>query len=207
MWHTKIKICGITTLEDALFAIACGADALGFVFYPQSPRFITLEAAAKIIEKLPPFVTICGLFVNATASEVNKAISTRISLLQFHGNETPDFCQQFDFPYIRAIQAQNEQILALAQKHYSQARALLVDSYDPKLYGGSGQGFDWLMIPNELRHKIILAGGLNPANVCKAIEQIQPFAVDVSSGVESQKGIKSHSKIKAFCTAVHTTYN
>lgn len=204
MSKTRIKICGITNLDDALYAIDCGADALGFVFYDKSPRFIDTLKAKQIINQLPPFVSCCGLFVNAAPQTIQAGIDANISLIQFHGDETATECEQFNFPYIRAIRAKDASTLINAQNAYSKARGLLIDSYNPNLYGGSGQTFDWSIIPSDMRQKIILAGGLTAENVQSAIAIVKPYAVDVSGGVESQKGIKCRQKIKAFCDAVHS---
>ncbi|WP_116964280.1 phosphoribosylanthranilate isomerase [Fastidiosibacter lacustris] len=206
MHRTKIKICGIRNLEDALFALECGVEGLGFVFYTKSPRFITINEAHKIIQKLPPFVTICGLFVNAMPDEIKTAIAAGISMIQFHGDEQLEFCNSFQFPYIRALRIEDRLTLNKAKQYYQNARAILLDAYDRNFYGGLGKTFDWSIIPNEMRNSIILAGGLTVENVTHAIAEIQPYAVDVSGGVESQKGIKSHAKIKAFCDAVKSTY-
>ncbi|WP_440651990.1 phosphoribosylanthranilate isomerase [Cysteiniphilum sp. 19S12-1] len=204
MPKTRIKICGITNLDDALYAIDCGADALGFVFYDKSPRFIDTLKAKQIISQLPPFVSCCGLFVNAPQQTIQAGIDANISLIQFHGDETTSECERFNFPYIRAIRAKDADTLINAQNTHPRARGLLIDSYDPNLYGGSGQTFDWSIIPSDMRQKIILAGGLTADNVQSAITTLQPYAVDVSGGVESQKGIKCRQKIKAFCDAVHS---
>ena len=205
MQQTQIKICGITNLDDALYAADCGADALGFVFYDKSPRFIEISKAKAIIAKLPPFISCCGLFVNAPAEDIQQAIDANINLIQFHGDETSTQCDAFNFPYIRAIRAKTPDTLITAQTVYSKARGLLIDSYDPTLYGGSGKTFDWSMIPENMRQRIILAGGLTAGNVQTAITMIKPYAIDVSGGVESQKGIKCHHKIKAFCNAVRSS--
>ncbi|WP_119328444.1 phosphoribosylanthranilate isomerase [Cysteiniphilum halobium] len=203
--HTaRIKVCGITNLDDALYAIDCGVDALGFVFYSKSPRFIDIPKAKQIISQLPPFVSCCGLFVNAKQQDIQAGIDANISLIQFHGDETATECDQFDFPYIRAIRAKDSDTLIHVQNAYPNARGLLIDSYSPTLYGGSGKTFDWSTIPNDMRQKIILAGGLTADNVHLAIEMIKPYAVDVSGGVESQKGIKCRQKVKAFCNAVRS---
>lgn len=204
MPKTRIKICGITNLDDALYAIDCGADALGFVFYDKSPRFIDIFKAKQIIHQLPPFVSCCGLFVNAKQQDIQAGIDANINLIQFHGDETTTECERFNFPYIRAVRAKDADILINAQNAHPKARGLLIDSYDPKLYGGSGQTFDWSIIPSDMRQKIILAGGLTADNVQLAIAMITPYAVDVSGGVESQKGIKCRQKIKAFCDAIHS---
>lgn len=201
--RVRVKICGITRLEDAQAAMAAGADALGFVFYPPSPRFITPEAAASLIRQLPPFVSCVGLVVNPSANDVQQLLQTvPLDLLQFHGEEADAFCEQFGKPWIKALAMKpGEDMLALASR-YPHARALLLDAWHPDLKGGTGQTFDWSRIPS-LPKPFILAGGLNPANVAEAIATTRPFAVDVSGGVEQSKGIKSASLIHSFIAAVN----
>lgn len=201
--RTRVKICGITRLEDAQAAMAAGADALGFVFYLPSPRFITPEAAASLIRQLPPFVSCVGLVVNPSANDVQQLLQTvPLDLLQFHGEETDAFCEQFGKPWIKALAMKpDEDMLALAGR-YPHARALLLDAWHPDLKGGTGHTFDWSRIPS-LPKPFILAGGLNSANVAEAIAATHPFAVDVSGGVEQSKGIKSASLINSFIAAVN----
>lgn len=205
----RIKICGIGSLQDAQQAVAAGAHALGFVFYPPSPRYIVPELAARIIADLPPFVTSTGLFVNEQSEVVSRIIEqTRLDLLQFHGDETAEFCQQFARPYIKAIRMQESTDLQIQAAEFSSARALLLDTYRPGLPGGTGVCFDWSLIPEPLRSRIILAGGLTPDNVRQAIQEIQPFGVDVSGGVETVKGKKDPAKVKRFCNeVVHANTN
>ncbi|MBY4675145.1 phosphoribosylanthranilate isomerase [Marinobacterium arenosum] len=203
MTRTRVKICGITRLDDAQAAIAAGADALGFVFYKPSPRYIAPDAAAQIIERLPPFVTTVGLFVNETAEQVARTLQlTGLDLLQFHGDESEAFCAGFERPYFKALRMKPElDVLALCQQ-YDSARAILLDAYRPGVPGGTGEAFDWARIPAEMPKSLILAGGLTPDNVRTAIEQVRPYAVDVSGGVEAAKGIKDQQKIEVFMQEV-----
>lgn len=197
--NTRVKVCGITRLEDALVAANAGADALGFVFYAPSPRAVEPAAVAQIIQQLPAFVTTTGLFVNATAGKIQATLEqTRLDLLQFHGDETPEFCESFGRPYIKALRMQpGVDIAALAQT-YTGARGILLDTYVQGVPGGTGQAFDWQNIPETLAKPLILAGGLDVDNVRQAIEQVCPWAVDVSGGVEMERGIKCAEKIRAF---------
>lgn len=199
----RSKICGITRIEDALLAIAAGADALGFVFYPQSPRAVTVAQAQSIIAALPPFVTTVGLFVNATRSELNELLSVLpLDLLQFHGDESPGDCAGYSRPYIKALRVKSGDDIALLAAPYAQASGILLDTYVPGIPGGTGAAFDWSLVPRHLSKPIILAGGLTVQNVFAAIEQVQPYAVDVSGGVEISKGIKDAAKIEDFLREV-----
>lgn len=201
--RTRVKICGLTDVEMAHVAVSHGADAIGLVFYPPSPRFIEIAAAAEIISSMPAFVTCVGLFVNADQQDVTKAIElTGIDLLQFHGNECPDYCAGFDFPYIKALRMKEDIDLLRERERYASARNLLLDTYIPGAPGGTGESFNWERIPQELAPEIILAGGLDPENVDSAIEAVKPYAVDVSGGVESSKGVKSAEKIEQFMRGV-----
>ncbi|UTW13266.1 phosphoribosylanthranilate isomerase [Marinobacterium rhizophilum] len=200
---TRIKICGITRLEDALAAIRFGAHALGFVFYAKSPRFVTPEVAAGIIADLPPFVTTTALFVDAPAEYVEQVVArTGVDLLQFHGSETAAFCRGFSRPYIKALRMKPGLDIAAVMQAYPEARGILLDAYRAGVPGGTGEAFDWDRIPESLRPQIILAGGLYPETIRSAIEQVNPFAVDVSGGVEAAKGIKDHNKLKQFIEEV-----
>ncbi|MFW1676310.1 phosphoribosylanthranilate isomerase [Pontibacter sp. JAM-7] len=202
--RTRIKICGITRLEDAYAAIDAGADALGFVFYPPSPRYIEPCKAAAIISQLPAFVTTTGLFVDEQASLIDQIImETRIGLIQFHGKETADFCGGFSKPYIKAMRMKPGLDIAAAANQFSAAQNLLLDAYQPGVPGGTGEVFDWQRIPADLAAKVILAGGLDCDNVADAILTVQPYAVDVSGGVEQGKGIKDAAKITAFVKEVN----
>jgi phosphoribosylanthranilate isomerase len=195
----RVKICGLTRPEDARAAIQAGADAIGLVFYPPSPRHVTLEQAEAIADLIPPFVTLTGLFVNAEASEVERVLDrVPIDLLQFHGDELPETCEVFRRPYIKALRVRPGLDLKAAHQAYQRARGLLLDTYRPGVPGGTGDTFDWSLIPKALAGQIILAGGLNPDNVAAAVQQVRPYAVDVSGGVEASKGIKDADKIKAF---------
>ncbi len=201
--RTRVKICGITNLQDAMLAVEQGADALGFVFYPPSPRSVSPGQASAIIGKLPPFVTTVGLFVNAQREEITgTAALAKIDLIQFHGDETADGCVACGRPWIKAIRMQADVDLTQAAQDYAQASALLLDAYRPGIPGGTGESFDWNRIPSGLSSKIILAGGLTPDNITEAICCSRPYAVDVSGGVEATKGIKNADKIERFMRGV-----
>jgi len=198
--RTRVKICGITRPDDALAAAVQGADAIGLVFYEKSPRHVELEQAVVICRQLPAFVTTVALFLDADQSLVNEVLSqVPIDLLQFHGAEDPAYCERFDRPYIKALGmgSLNQEGLISQSKAYKNARGLLLDSHAEGAAGGSGETFDWRSIP-ELNKPIILAGGLKVSNVADAVRQVHPWAVDVSSGVEADKGIKSVELISAF---------
>jgi len=200
---TAVKICGITRPEDALAAARAGAHAIGLVFYAKSPRYVTPARAAEIIRVLPPFVTTVGLFVNAQAEEVRAALTEApVGLLQFHGDETPEFCRQFKRPYVKAMRMKPGVNLLQYARDYHDAKALLLDNYVEDLHGGSGTAFDWSLIPRGLPLPVILSGGLTPENVMEAVRRVRPSAVDVSSGVESAKGIKDTQKVAAFIKGV-----
>lgn len=201
--RTRVKICGITRVEDAITAVDAGCDAIGLVFYEPSPRFVTIEQAAKIVEKLPPFVTAVGLFVNAEPSYVRQVLQhVRLGVLQFHGDESAQQCQQYEMPYMKAIRVTAETNLLQYAKDFKQAQALLLDAFIEGVPGGTGQVFDWNIIPKSLPIPLVLAGGLTPENVGPAIQQVNPYAVDVSGGVEIKKGIKDAAKIAAFMRGV-----
>jgi phosphoribosylanthranilate isomerase len=201
--RTRTKICGITRPEDGVFAAAQGADAIGLVFYPPSPRNVSAEQAREVMRVLPPFVTTVGLFVDAAESEVRAILNTvPLDLLQFHGNEEEAYCRSFGRPYYKAIRMAEGVDLAEQVARYPSATALLLDSYQSGVPGGTGHAFDWARIPAELDKPIILAGGLGPENVAEAIRLGRPYAVDVSSGVEAVKGIKDATKIIAFMRGV-----
>lgn len=202
--RTRIKICGITRQEDACCAALLGADALGFVFYPPSPRNVSAEQAAAIIAQLPAFVTSTALFVDAERREIDRVLTlTGIDLLQFHGNEDPVFCESFNRPYIKALRVRDDTDITAEIARYPSARGILLDAYVPGLPGGTGEMFDWQRIPADLKQRIVLAGGLQPGNVAAAIEQVRPLAVDVSGGVEATKGIKDGEKIRRFINEVN----
>jgi len=201
--RTRVKICGITSVDMAREAVKQGADAIGLVFYPPSPRCVSLQQATEIVASLPAFVTAVGLFVNEQADEINRIISkTRINLLQFHGNECPDYCASFDFPYIKAMRMSDDIDLFQQRSDYSRAQSLLLDTYRAGVPGGTGEAFDWDRIPEDLAGEIILAGGLEAENITRAIQRVKPYAVDVSGGVESSKGVKSPEKIRQFMQGV-----
>lgn len=201
--RTRVKICGITRVEDALAAVAHGCDAIGLVFYAGSPRHVTVERAAEIVAILPPFVHAVGLFVDATADEVHDVLRrVRLDLLQFHGEEPPAYCEAFGVPYIKAVRVREETNLLQYAADFSGARALLLDAYVEGVAGGTGQRFDWSLIPPALPKPIILAGGLDAGNVAEAIRQVRPYAVDVSGGVERENGIKDADRMAAFMLKV-----
>lgn len=203
---TRIKICGITQVEDALIAAKLGADAIGFVFYAPSPRAVSSNQAKKICEALPPFITTVGLFVNADLTEVNNVLAEiPLGLLQFHGEETADYCQQFNQPWLKALRVNQHTDINSLVTIYSKAQGILLDSYVSGTHGGTGTTFDWSLIPQDINIPLILAGGLNPTNVKEAIQTVKPYAVDVSGGVELKKGIKDPEKIKAFIKAVQSS--
>ncbi len=201
--RTRIKICGITRREDARKAVELGADAIGLVFYPPSPRAVTPQQAAEIVEQLPPFVTLVGLFVDATRDWVAEVLhALPLDLLQFHGEEAPAACTGHGLPWIKAIRMRESVDLEREMQHYGQASGLLLDSFKAGVPGGTGESFDWDRIPRELRSRIILAGGLTADNVEQAVRRIRPYAVDVSGGVEAAKGIKDADKMAAFIAGV-----
>lgn len=203
--RTRSKICGITRQEDGLEAARLGADAIGLVFYAKSPRAVNGKQAAEIVSVLPAFVTTVGLFVNPSPEEVEAVLAdVSLDLLQFHGDESPAFCNQFKRPYIKAIRMRDDIDLAAELARYSTGRGLLLDTYQPGVPGGTGESFDWQRVPKNLASKIILAGGLSANNVAEAIKQVQPYAVDVSGGVEANKGIKDAEKMAAFMGEVRS---
>jgi phosphoribosylanthranilate isomerase len=202
--RVRVKICGITSVQDALTAVKHGADAIGLVFYAPSSRNVSIAQAQEIARQIPAFVSVVGLFVNAEASFVNKVISqVKINLLQFHGDETPEACNQFSLPFIKAIRVKPDTNLIQCAIDFSAAKALLLDTYTEGLMGGTGHVFDWDLIPKQMAKPVILAGGLTADNVAQAIQKVQPYAVDVSGGVEMSKGIKDTDKIAAFMQQVY----
>lgn len=201
--RTRVKICGITRVEDALAAAKNGCDAIGLVFYRSSPRNIELQCAREIAAALPPFISIVGLFVDAAPSEVEAVLAEiRLDVLQFHGDESPEACRLYGMSYMKAIRVRKDTNLLQYATQYHDARALLLDAYLPGMAGGTGQVFDWGLVPPQLPLPVVLAGGLNPDNVAEAIRQVRPYAVDVSGGVEQTKGIKDAGKIAAFMRGV-----
>jgi len=200
--RTRIKICGITRAEDARAAAQAGADAIGLVFYPASPRFLSLEWARQLATGLPPFVSAVALFVNPAAAEVYTVLErVRPALLQFHGDEDPVFCAQFGVPYIKACRVKPGVDLLEYLRPYAGAAGWLLDSHVEE-YGGVGESFDWSLVPTERTRPLVLSGGLTRENVGEAIRRVRPWAVDVSSGVESSKGIKDAARIAAFIAEV-----
>lgn len=196
VYRTRVKICGITRPEDAVSAAAAGVDAIGLVFYPPSPRGVTIAQAAAIIEAVPPFVTKVALFVDAGRERVHEVLAAlSIDLLQFHGSETPEACGGFGRNYIKALRMRPGLNLQQAAGDYHAASGLLLDSYEKGVPGGTGHAFDWARIPAGLTKPVILAGGITPENVAEAIRTSHPYAIDVSSGVEINKGIKSADKM------------
>ena len=202
--RTRVKICGITRPEDGVVAAALGVDAIGLVFYPPSPRFVTVETAQQIVAALPPFITVVGLFMNADPAAVQTVIArTPLHLLQFHGDETPGYCVQFGRPYLKAVPMGAGAEVRDYEQRFASAAGLLLDSHGGHQMGGTGQGFDWTRIPAERDKPLILAGGLHPGNVAAAMRQVRPYAVDVSSGVETAKGIKDAELMRAFLRGVY----
>lgn len=205
MSRTRVKICGITNLKDALAAVRSGADALGFVFYEPSPRNIDIDSVAKIVRVLPPFITVVGLFVDPNPDFVRKVLErVPLSLIQFHGDEEPLFCGQFGLPYMKAIRMRPGINLHVSCQQFHDCAGLLLDAYVKGVPGGTGKTFDWDSIPKDLSKPVVLAGGLTPDNVAIAVQTVQPWAVDVSGGVEAEKGIKSASLIEAFLQGVRS---
>ena len=206
-FRTRVKICGITRVEDAISAVNAGADAIGLVFYAPSPRALTIAQAQQIVAAIPPFVSVVGLFVNALQTEIESVLSkVRLDILQFHGDESAQdceqICQQINLPYYKAIRVKADTNLLQCEAEFKSAKALLLDTYSETAVGGTGQVFDWNLIPNNLTKPVILAGGLTADNVALAIQQVRPYAVDVSGGVEQNKGIKDAAKIAAFMRGV-----
>lgn len=205
-YRIHVKICGITRPYDALLAAHYGADAIGLVFYAPSPRAVSIEQAQEIIQVLPPFITTVGLFVNATAEFVQHVLAQLpLDILQFHGEESPEYCQSFSRPYIKALRMKPGTDVNDFAQHHSTARAILLDTFVAGVQGGTGQTFDWKMIPKHCTKPLILAGGLTPENVTEAIRATRPYAVDVSGGVEKTKGIKDAHKISAFMKGITMT--
>jgi phosphoribosylanthranilate isomerase len=196
---TRVKICGITRVEDGLVAARAGADAIGLVFVAGSPRHVSLERAREIAHALPPFVATVALFVNPTVDEVEAVLNrVRPDFLQFHGEETPDFCRGFGVPWLKAFRVRPGVDLLQSAAPHGDARGWLLDAWSAAAHGGTGERFDWNLIPPDLPRPVVLAGGLTPANVAEAVRRVRPWAVDVSSGVEAEKGIKDAALIAAF---------
>jgi phosphoribosylanthranilate isomerase len=201
--RTRVKICGITRPEDAAAAAAHGADAIGLVFYRPSPRYVSLERARQIVSAAPPFVATVAVFVNPAREEVEAVIrECGVTLLQFHGDEPPDFCEGFSRPYIKAARIRPGLDLLKYLSPHTAARAWMLDAFHEDLWGGTGGAFDWGLVPRDAAKPVILSGGLTEANVADAVRRVRPYAVDVSTGVETTKGIKDAAKIAAFIGAV-----
>ncbi|MBC7787760.1 MAG: phosphoribosylanthranilate isomerase [Methylophilaceae bacterium] len=201
--RARVKICGITSVEDALSAVASGCDAIGLVFYAPSPRYVSQTKAAEIVSALPPFITVVGLFADASQDEI-KSILAKVNLdcLQFHGDETPEQCRVYGMHYMKAIRVKPTTNLLQYEVDFYDAKALLLDTFVEGLVGGTGLAFDWNLIPETLTKPIVLAGGLTADNVALAIKQAKPYAVDVSGGVEKSKGVKDPTKLAAFMQSV-----
>ncbi|MDD3760515.1 MAG: phosphoribosylanthranilate isomerase [Acidithiobacillus sp.] len=195
----RVKICGITTPDDARLAAAVGADAIGLVFYPPSPRNVTIVTAQQILAAVPPFVTRVGLFVNPQRAWVEEVLAAcALDMLQFHGDEEPEFCVGFQRPYLKVLRVSGQCDLRPWRDRYSTAQGLLLDKRDTQVFGGSGRSFTWWRLPQDLGMPLILAGGLQPDNVATAIDLARPYAVDVSSGVEISPGRKDRGKMEGF---------
>ncbi len=202
--RVRVKICGITRVEDALAAVNAGVDAIGLVFYAPSPRHVEVAQAIEIARQIPAFVTVVGLFVNAAPEYINEVVTkVGLDLLQFHGDETPQECAAYKLPFIKAIRVKSDTNLVQYAKEFSAAKALLLDTYTEGVAGGTGHVFDWNLIPTSIEKPVILAGGLSDQNVALAIQQVRPYAVDVSGGVEKAKGVKDAAKIAAFMQQVY----
>lgn len=203
MIRTRVKICGLTRLQDIDSCIENGVDAMGFVFVESSPRCVTIDQAKKLVAHVPPFIQTVGLFMNQSPAEVEQVISqVPLNLLQFHGEETPADCERYPLEYIKAIPMGDEIDASEYASRYKTAKGFLLDSHAVGQSGGSGDAFDWDKFPTNINKPLILAGGLSVDNVSRAVSQLRPFAVDVSSGVEAAKGIKDKAKIAAFIRGV-----
>ena len=195
----RVKICGITRIEDLHAACAAGADALGFVFYDKSPRHVSIDTAAALVRTLPPFVQSVGLFVDAEPATIKAVLaSVPLDLLQFHGDETPEQCAHAGRPFLKAVRVKADTDLLKYAADFEAARGLLLDAYVPGVPGGTGERFDWSLIPSDLPKPVVLSGGLDPGNVAEAVRRVRPWAVDVSSGVEASKGIKDALLVARF---------
>lgn len=204
----RSKICGITRIDDALAAAEAGADAIGLVFYDKSPRAVDVRQARVILDALPPFVTSVGLFVNASRCFVGEVLdAVPLDVLQFHGDESPEQCGGHGRPWFKALRVQPGMDLRAQAARYPGAQAILLDAFVPGVPGGTGERFDWSLIPSDLPKPLILAGGLTPDNVGEAIARVRPYGVDVSGGVEAAKGLKDVSKVSAFLQRVRLAGN
>ncbi len=202
--RTRVKICGFTQVEDAVAAAKLGVDAIGLVFYPPSPRNVSIEQAISIVNALPAFVTVVALFVDEQEAKIREVLGkVSVDCLQFHGDETADACRLYNKPYMKAIRMKPELDVMVIAEEYKDASALLLDAYHPGIKGGSGSQFDWDLIPKDCTLPVILAGGLQVDNATQAVQSVKPYALDVSSGVESSKGIKDVAKMAAFIQAIN----
>ena len=203
MRRTRVKICGITRPEQARMAARAGADAIGLMFYGPSPRYVTRARAQAVCAALPPLVSIVGVFVNPEPHEVEAAIEDLpVDLLQFHGEESPELCAKAGMPYMKAVRVRTRDDIVEAAACYTDARALLLDAHHDALWGGTGRQFDWSVVPDDVGRPIVLAGGLTPENVARAVRLVRPFAVDVSGGVESAPGQKDAQSMERFMKEV-----
>ena len=203
--QTRIKFCGMTNHQDVQRAIDLGIDALGFVFIEESPRYLTIQQAQELLEKVPPFVVKVGLFMNSASEHISDVVkNVRLDLLQFHGDEDEEFCLQFQYPYLKAVPMRTTTSVSDFCLNFPSATGFVLDSHAMGKMGGSGQTFEWSKVPKNLTKPIILAGGLNPDNVATAIHSVQPYAVDVSSGIEASKGIKDPAKMEHFIKEVRS---
>lgn len=201
--RTRVKVCGITRIQDATAAIEAGVDALGLVFYPPSSRYLSIKQAEEIVRELAPFVTVVGLFLDAEREQIDSVLEhVPLDLLQFHGSESPDLCASFQLPYIKALGMHRQGALEAFIQSYPESRGFLLDSHGAGEAGGTGKRFDWTAIPRGLEQPIILAGGLNPENVGEAIRVVRPYAIDLSSGVEITPGVKDSKKIMSLMNEV-----
>jgi phosphoribosylanthranilate isomerase len=202
--RTRVKICGFTRVEDAVYAAHAGVDAIGLVFYPPSPRHVDIHQAIKIVSALPAFVSVVALFVDEQEAKIREVLQyVAIDCLQFHGNESASACRIYNKRYIKAVSMQQNTDIAALAAHYDDAAGLLLDTYHPAAKGGTGHQFDWSLISKERPLPIILAGGLDATNAQQAIHSVRPYALDASSGVESAKGVKDSLKVTAFLSAIN----
>ncbi len=202
--RTRVKICGFTQVEDAVAAAKLGVDAIGLVFYPPSPRNVSIEQAISIVNALPAFVTVVALFVDEQEAQIREVLSkVSVDCIQFHGDETAEACRLYNKPYMKAIRMKPGLDVMATAEQYKDASALLLDAYHPGIKGGSGSQFDWDLIPEDCTLPVILAGGLQVDNATQAVQSVKPYALDVSSGVESSKGIKDVAKMAAFIQAIN----
>ncbi len=204
--RTRVKICGITSVENGLMVADAGVDSIGLVFYEPSPRHVEIDQARLIAKAMPAFVTKTALFVDPSVEYVQAVLNrVQIDLLQFHGDESAEFCEQFGLPYMKAVRMREETDLHDLSEQYVSACGLLLDAYKPGVPGGTGEQFNWDLVPKSFSKPIILAGGLNAENVARAIHTVRPWAVDVSGGVEASKGVKSPDSVKLFMQQVMST--